>query len=385
MANIKFFRGLHASIQSKLAAQEFPAGSIIFVTDEPIIYMIKADLSAEKFDGNGFNIDDVRVVEKVELAADGHSIKVTYTGSESPKMVTLTQNLVSAEADGLMSKEDKAKLDSLDASARGSYQSNLDETVATVTDLGGIAAGTTVASLNGKTYDEMFDALIFPTVQPTKVDPSVSIVRKSGVTDIREVGDTAWTAADFTVTANVGAIKINNVKKQDYAGAASDVKAVGVPVDMATYGKKSVTGSATFAAGPQPLDSKGGNATSVAKYTGGTKTSSATYVYVVYPFYANNANITTFAKLPLVKSDVNNFTVVYVSEVGANKHAIKVPATRDITKIEMLNTLSGKYEEIAKSNFVKTTESINEVAYNVYTRNQGVNGDATFKFTYKNN
>lgn len=385
MANIKFFRGLHASIQTKLTAQEFPAGSIIFVTDKPIIYMIKADLSAEKFDGNGFNIDDVRVVEKVELGADGHSIKVTYTGSESPQMVSLTQNLATTEADGLMSKEDKEKLDSLDPNASGAYQSTLDGTVATVTALGGIAAGTTVASLNGKTYDEMFDALIFPTVQPTKVDPSVSISRKSGVTDIREVGGTAWTSADFTVTASVGEIRINNVKKQDYAGAASDIKAVGVPVDMTTYGKKSVTGSATFAAGPQPLDSKGGNATSVAKYTGGTKTSSATYVYVVYPFYANNANITTFAKLPLVKSDVNNFTVVYVSEVGADKHAIKVPESRDITKIEMLNTLSGKYEEIAKSNFVKTTESINEVTYNIYTRNQGVNGEATFKFTYKNN
>lgn len=369
MANsvVKFYRGLAA-----LYNPTTHADGIYFATDTKKIIMNDAEYGG----------DSNKKVSDVALNANANGIVITYTDSTS---TTLLLGKATVTADGLMSKEDKTKLDSLDPTASGSYKSSLDPTVATVEKLGGIDAGTTVAQLTGKSYNEIFDTLIFPTVQPTKVDPSVSIVRKSGVVDIREVGGTAWTAEDFIVTANVGAIKINNVKKQDYAGAASDVKAVGVPVDMATYGKKSVTGSATFAAGPQPLDSKGGNATSVAKYAGGTKTSSATYVYVVYPFYANNANITTFAKLPLVKSDVNNFTVVYVSEVGADKHAIKVPATRDITKIEMLNTLSGKYEEIAKSNFVKTTESINEVTYNVYTRNQGVNGDATFKFTYKNN
>lgn len=58
-----------------------------------------------------------------------NGIVITYTDSS-------TENLsfakATAEVDGLMSKEDKAKLDSLDPQASGSYESSLDSTVATV-------------------------------------------------------------------------------------------------------------------------------------------------------------------------------------------------------------------------------------------------------------
>lgn len=266
MANLKFYRGIHSSVTTKLAAQEFPAGSIVFVTDEPIFYLIKDDLTSEKFDGNGFDVDSIRVVESIELGADGHSLKVSYTGEASPQMETLTFNLASSTADGLMSKEDKAKLDGLDASASGTYNSNLDTTVSTVEDFGGVVAGTTVAQLNGKTYDELFDTLIFPTVYPTFTAPSATIALKS-YSATQEIGAAAPTAANFTTGFDAGAITLAGVKQNDRAGALdadnskilfSSSKVETLPTTVAS-GANTYYYRAAYAAGPQPLDSKGNN------------------------------------------------------------------------------------------------------------------------------
>lgn len=364
---IKFFRGPRTSYNSGIHAN-----GIYFATDTFEILV----------DGNSYGIDPNQVRD-IDFNNTTLEFIFSYNGA-TDKVVKLADAL----GDKILTPDDRTLLDNVkemmeNMSASIIYTSKLDGDISTVKELGGIAAGTKVNQLSGKEVSEVLDALIFPTVQPDKVDNTVSISRNSGVTDIRKVGGTPWTKDDFTVTPNVGQIRINGVKKQDYAGAASNIVVNGVPVEM-TYGKKSITGSATFAEGPQPLDSKGGNATSITKYAGGTKNSSAIYVYVVYPFFANT-NITEFIELPLVKSDVNNFIVNYAAEEGTNKHTIKVPTVRDIIKIELLNTLSGKYEEVAKTNFIKTTETINGVGYNIYTRNQGTNGEATFKFTYKNN
>lgn len=128
MENIKFFKGLSTSIAPKLSNQEFPEGSLVFTTDKPTFYLIKADLSYETFDCSAsFDINDVRVVEKIEKGADGHSIKITYTGEDSPKMETigLAYPLVSTSADGLMSKEDKVKLNSLDDTIESAINASL--------------------------------------------------------------------------------------------------------------------------------------------------------------------------------------------------------------------------------------------------------------------
>ena len=124
-----------------------------------------------------------------------------------------------------MSKEDKAKLDSLDPSASSSYESSLDPTVATVEKLGGIDAGTTVAQLTGKSYDEIFDTLIFPTVNPTFTAPSASISLKN-YQNIQEIGANAPTTANFNVSFNAGAITLagNNYSTPLAAGTVDSSK-----------------------------------------------------------------------------------------------------------------------------------------------------------------
>lgn len=104
----------------------------------------------------------------------------------------------------------------------------------------------------------------------------------------------------------------------------------------------------------------------------------------VYPYYTNKDNITTFAKLGLTTNKI--LDVTFVAETASNKHAFKIPAKFNVTKITLLNTLSGKYEDYSVSRFSVTTETINvqgtDVQYKVYTRNDGTNGSSSFKITF---
>ena len=153
------------------------------------------------------------------------------------------------------------------------YKSALADDIATVNALGGIPAGTTVAQLKNKTFSQLFDELIFPTVNPTFEAPTASLSLKSTSTTpiIQEVGTTGASVpvgASFNTIYNPGAIKIAGVKKQNRGG---DLKAnesfIYINNDPAS--KKFPTeipeGSiiykyrAAYTQGPQPLDSKGNN------------------------------------------------------------------------------------------------------------------------------
>lgn len=104
----------------------------------------------------------------------------------------------------------------------------------------------------------------------------------------------------------------------------------------------------------------------------------------VYPYYTNKDNITAFAKLPLTTN--KTLDVTFVAETASNKHAFKIPAKFNVTKITLLNTLGGKYEDYSVSRFSVTTETINvqgtDVQYKIYTRNDGTNGSSSFKITF---
>lgn len=104
----------------------------------------------------------------------------------------------------------------------------------------------------------------------------------------------------------------------------------------------------------------------------------------VYPYYTNKDNITAFAKLPLTTN--KTLDVTFVAETASNKHIFKLPSKFNVTKITLLNTLSGQYENYDVSRFLVTTETIDVqgtgTQYKVYTRNDGTNGSSSFKITF---
>lgn len=169
------------------------------------------------------------------------------------------------------------------------------------------------------------------------------------------------------------AIEGTNTVKVDITGPTANATFASMPVYYAcsNLGKtseehKSVAGDTITKTSSTPSNSKTLNVTGV------------------YPYYTNKDNITTFAKLGLTTN--KTLDVTFVAETASNKHAFKIPAKFNVTKITLLNTLSSKYEDYSVSRFSVTTETINvqdtDVQYNIYTRNDGTNGSSSFKITF---
>jgi hypothetical protein len=101
-------------------------------------------------------------------------------------------------------------------SGKKDYTSSLeDKTLETAYDIGGIKKGTKVEDLEGKTYNDLFDEILFPTVYPTFVDPSATINLPNLSSDqklVLEIGSKAPDETDFITNYNPGSINLNGVK-----------------------------------------------------------------------------------------------------------------------------------------------------------------------------
>lgn len=224
--------------------------------------------------------------------------------------------------------------------------------------------------------------------------------------------DNTKDSSNTTITVNASNAALNSVNytmKRTTNGSVENATAntnpAQVTLDSKTFKaiegtntvKVDITGptaNATFASMPvyyacSNLGKTSEEHKSVAKDTV-TKTSSTPSnsktlnVTGVYPYYTNKDNIAAFAKLALTTN--KTLDVTFVAETASNKHAFKIPAKFNVTKITLLNTLGGKYEDYSVSRFSVTTETINvqgtNVQYKVYTRNDGTNGSSSFKITF---
>lgn len=384
MANlVKFSYGTLATYKGLAAPDQF---TIYFITDKPYIYY--------KGKRYGNEASDFELISGVELA--DNTLTVSYSNGSQSKSFTLQE--ATTEKAGLMSAADKAKLDKLDESLENNskYNSAMDDNLATVQDHGGIKAGTTAAHLKTMNLSQVFDEILFPTIQPEAVAPSATLklISTSVTPTIQEVGTTGSTVpttSSFTTSFSKGSITIAGTKKQDRSGEkVSDSIYVNGVASNTTLPTKIAEGSTTYTyrvnynEGPTPLDSKGNSATSLSKLSAGHVDSAAVTVNGVYPYFANNSSNASFSKLALTTSTTIN--IKFVAE-GPNKHAFKLPAKYTLTSVTMLNTLSGKYENFGTSKWTVSEEAITvqgaSVPYKKYTRNDsGFSGDATFNVTF---
>lgn len=385
MAQVKFSYGLLANYNG---LETKDPNTVYFITDKPFIY----------FNGKKYGVEmaDIKAVKSISLGEDNKTLTISYVDGSQSTTISLAEATQSKA--GLMSAADKVKLDNLsDALENNSkYNSAMDDGLATVDKLGGIPAGTTAGDLKKKTLSEVFDDLLFPTVDPTFIAPSASLSLKSTTTTpmVQEVGATGAsvpTAASFNTSFNRGKINIAGVEKQKRAGELDTANSF-IYINTATNktfptsiaeGATTYKYRAAYKQGPQPLNSKGGNYGD--PLPAGHVDSAAVTITGVYPYFANSANNATVAKLALTTS--NTLSALAFKAEGPNKHTFKLPAKYTLTNVTMLNTLSGKYEAFGTSKFTVTTESITvqgtAVDYKVYTRNDsGFSGEATFNITF---
>lgn len=237
--------------------------------------------------------------------------------------------------------------------------------------VGGLDKGTKVSELEGKTYSQMFDEVLFPTTYPTFTNPSATI--KLNVANIQEVGSQAPTASDFTTSFNGGAITLDGVKVADRAGELDEVNsyvyctsgdmpsAVGLGYTYFKY-------RAIYAEGIQPKDNKGNDYDS--PLPGGYVDSAQVSLNGTYPWYIRDTKQTLVAWT--TSMNTGNFTL---EATGVAEQTFKLP--RELTELQMLNTISGKMEVVSTDSYSLTNESINGITYYVYTYNGDARGEVT--------
>ena len=277
----------------------------------------------------------------------------------------------------------------------GEYESNIeDKTLAMPSAVGGIAKGTTISALEGKTYNEMFDDLLFPTVNPTFTAPSASIAFKS-YSSTQEVGATGPTASNFTVGYNAGAITLNGTKQANRGGTQDTANSfiyVNGSASNKTLPSKVTLGStafkyrAAFNEGPQPKNNKGGDYSS--PLAAGTVDSSAITLNGTYPWYASTSSATSTN--PVVKQSLvawnataGNMTTgrFKVQPSGTLPQVFKLP--RQIKTLQLENAFNGQMEDVVDitTDYTESTETINiggtNVTYYVYTYKGSTRGSVT--------
>lgn len=273
------------------------------------------------------------------------------------------------------------------------YVSTIADTTLTMPNtVGGISAGTSVATLNNKTVNQLLDDLLFPTIYPTFTAPSASI-SFSNYTGTQEVGAAGPTSTNFSTSYNAGQITLNGVKQADRGGSQitaesfiyvnGDATNKTLPATV-TLGNTTFKYRASYNQGPQPKNNKGGNySTPLAK---GTVDSNAITLNGTYPWYASTATATStnpVVKQSLVawndtagKMSTGNFTL---QATGSLSQVFILP--RKITELQMLNTFSGKMDVINTSDYSETSgkfiDAHSDHTYYKYTYTGDGRGEVT--------
>lgn len=319
------------------------------------------------------------------------------TSSLAAKLADITDSNSLARKTDLPTKLSDLEAD-IEIGGDTEYESSIaDKTLTTPNAVGGIAKGTKVSDLEGKTFSEMFDDLLFPTVNPEFTAPSASIAFKS-YSSTQEVGATGPTSANFTTGYNAGEIKLNGVKQANRGGTLNSTNSfiyVNGSSSNKTLPTKVTLGSTTFKyraaynQGPQPKNNKGGNYDS--PLAAGTVDSSAITLNGTYPWYASTSAATStnpVVKQSLVawnstagKMSTGQFTV---QPSGTLPQVFKLP--RKIDVLQLKNALNGNMENVEEINgvpkdYTESTEAINiggtNVTYYVYTYSGSTRGSVT--------
>lgn len=339
----KFFRGPYASYVQSLHGE-----GIYFATDKGIIKMNGVDYLGPNKDNE--------MVSSISYADDKFSIvyidKLGNSRTQEIELVIVSE-----------------------------YESAIaDKNLTTPNAVGGIAKGTKVSTLEGKTFSEMFDELLFPTVNPTYTAPSASLAWKNYAAT-QEVGSAGPTSANFTTGYNAGAINLNGVKQANRGGAHieadsfiyvnGDAANKTLPTTLA-LGSTKFKYRAAYGEGPQPKNNKGGDYGS--PLAAGTVDSAEVSVNATFPWYATTATAGTLTKQALVawnstagsmSTGSSGFDVQ--PHTAAAPQMFKVP--RKASSLQMYNTVAKAFETVTLSDWTESSaeETINGVKQTYYT------------------
>ena len=239
---------------------------------------------------------------------------------------------------------------------------------------GGIESGTSYAA--GTTFETLWRDLLDPIAYPTLTAPSATLTATGA--KLLEVGATL--ATTMTVAFNRGSISpaygtsgFRSGEAVDYSlnsGTAQVSNTFNVTVSEA---EKTYQASVTYAAGEQPKDSKGSNYST--PLAGGSVNSNTITYEFVHALWANTSSAASITKQALVSKSAKQKEFAFPATTATDVETFDVPASFNVTAVEVLNTLSNTWENAA-SQFTITSTTHDDAAgssvnYNRYSCSLG--------------
>lgn len=269
----------------------------------------------------------------------------------------------------------KQYTDSHGGGGGGGSSAELEQTLDVTETVGGVTSGTTYTI--GTKLEKIFRDMLDPVKYPAFTAPSATLSATGS--KLLETGGSL--ATTMTITFNRGAITPAYGTSGYRAGEATGYTLADSESQVSnefsvtvTSAKTSYQGTASYAAGEQPKDSKGNDySTPLAAGTVNTNTISYEFVDAMW---SNVSNIATIAKMSLVSKTAKQRDMVFPAQTVANPEVFDIPASWTVTAVQVKNDLSGAYEN-ASSQFTVTDATHNDasgtsVAYKRYTFNMGM-------------
>ena len=263
---------------------------------------------------------------------------------------------------------------------------SLVEPISITKTVGGIASGTTYPKDTG--FETIFRDMLNPTEAPTLTNPSAALTVAGGT--LLESGSSV--EKTFTVEFNRGSISPKNGTSGYRAGIATSyalnngtAQNSGTFVKTVTEANKTYKATVNFEAGEQPKDNKGGNY-STPLPAGSVDSNTITFEFV-NAIWSNAANNSVIAKEALISKGAKTKTFEFSPQTASSPEVFDVPSDFNIIKIEVLNTLSNKWEDCA-SEFTQSTTTHtdaggNTIQYKRYSDNRGYSAsERSIKITF---
>ena len=256
-----------------------------------------------------------------------------------------------------------------------------DDLTATKT-VGGISQGRQYPQGTG--LETIFRELLNPTEAPVFTAPSATIEAPGA--KLLEKGGNAKIVT-MTVTFNRGTIIPAYGTSGNRAGEATGYSLNGGATQVQNRFNVTVTeANSTFSArvdyaeGEQPKNSIGEDYAEPLP-AGSVTTNTLTYEFVD-PLWSNTANIRTVAKEQLVSKSARTKTFSFPSQTEDYPEVFDVPASWNVTGVQVLNELNNKWEDCS-AEFDVTDEVHGDTAYKRYTDNRGYGaGPRQIKITW---
>lgn len=271
----------------------------------------------------------------------------------------------------------------------GSGGGELTKAITSVMQVGGIDIGANYPV--GTPIEDILSDMLEPVLYPMFTPPSASL--SYGANTYYAIGSSV-SAMSGTVTYNAGAITVNGTKQNDRGGAATGYAistsgaateysdssessgAFSVPaLTRATKGTIVVTGTVSYAQGPQPKDSKGNNYGE--PLAAGSVTATKTLNFIM-PYYYGASNTSSISSLSGLTENVTakgnktfNFTTnnQYMVMVGDASYGV----FKSILDGNGFETISG---------WTRSQATFNGVLCYVYVSNSPTT-DTNAAFTFK--